>query len=372
MTAASGNTLLVDAAGHPLTNIISWLDRREEHAKTTLLKQFSSANVRHITGWPCVDIFPLAHLAWLRENIPGLYKNTGRYCMNTDWLLFRLTGNWLMDYSTATTFHLQNQSGQCWHQPFLKILNIPVEKLSPLTASGTLAGNLTLQAALDTNLSVGTRVITGCFDHPAAARAMGVLELGQLLLSCGTSWVGFFPESKRQKIIDLEFLCDPFLSGRDGPWGAIFSIPYIGRTIDDYINNYIAPGEPDKYRIFNELAAEAKPGADGLKIDLREPLRWFEAERRNISRAIMEGVAELLNDKIIDLKKGGINFKKAVMTGGPSHSSLWPQIVAETTGLELAIGSRHAGAKGAALMAGIGVGIYRDEYDAYKQISDKD
>ncbi len=366
MAAASGNTLLADAAGQPLTNIISWLDCREEQTKTAVLKQLSPVAVRQVTGWPCVDIFPLAHLAWLRENTPDLYKNAGHYCMNTDWLLFRLAGKWVMDYSTATTFHLQDQCGHCWHQPFLQMLDIPAEKLSRLTGSGALAGNLTSQAAQDTGLSVSTQVITGCFDHPAAARATGVLEPGQLLLSCGTSWVGFFPETDRQRIIDLELLCDPFLSNRGGPWGAVFSIPYIGRTIDAYIDNYIAPGEPDKYRIFNELAAEARPGADGLKIDLREPPRRIEAERRNISRAVMEGAAELLNDKLNYLKKRGINFKKAVMTGGPSHSQIWPQIVAEITGLELITGSRHAGARGAALLAGIGTGIYRDEYDAYK------
>jgi len=370
MAAASGNTLLTDTAGQPLTNIISWLDRREEQAKTPSLKQFSSAEVRKITGWPCVDIFPLAHLAWLRENTPDLYKHAGHYCMNTDWLLFRLAEKWLMDYSTATTFHLQDQCGHSWYQPFLKRLDITAEKLSRLTDSGALAGNLTLQAAQDTGLSVNTQVITGCFDHPAAARSAGVLEPGQLLLSCGTSWVGFFPEMERQKIVDLELLCDPFLSNLDGPWGAIFSIPYIGRVIDAYIDNYIAPGEPDKYRIFNELATEARPGANGLKIDLREPPRRIEAERRNISRAVMEGAAELLNDRLNYLKKHGINFKKAVMTGGPSHSPVWPQIIAETTGLKLIIGSRHAGAKGAALLAGIGTGIYRDEYDAYKTAGD--
>ena len=366
MAAASGNTLLADVAGNPWTNIISWLDRREEQAKIATLKQFSSVDVRQVAGWPCVDIFPLAHLAWLRETRPELYKNAGHYCMNTDWLLFRLTGRWVMDYSTATTFHLQDQCGRCWHQPFLQMLDIPAEKLSRLTDSGKSAGNLTFQAACDTGLFVNTRVITGCFDHPAAARSTGVLEPGQLLLSCGTSWVGFFPEMERQKIIDLELLCDPFLSNRGGPWGAIFSIPYIGRVIDAYIDNYIAPGEPDKYRIFNELAAEAGPGANGLKIDLREPPRRFDAELRNISRAVMEGAAELLNDKLNHLKKHGINFKKAVMTGGPSHSPVWPRIIAETTGLELVTGSRHAGARGAALLAGIGTGIYRDEYDAYK------
>jgi sugar (pentulose or hexulose) kinase len=105
-----------------------------------------------------------------------------------------------------------------------------------------------------------------------------------------------------------------------------------------------------------------------LKIDLREPPRRFDAELRNISRAVMEGAAELLNDKLNHLKEHGINFKKAVMTGGPSHSQVWPRIIAETTGLELVTASRHA-SQGRCLLAGIGTGIYRDEYDAYMIIA---
>ena len=357
MAAASGNTLLTDNNGKPLTNIISWLDQRSAGKMPASLASLSVAGVRQITGWPCIDSFPLAHLAWLWEKRPEIYKNAGMYCMNTDWLAFRFTGKWRMDHSTATTFHLQDQINRRYYEPYLKKLGIPEEKLSELMPSGKIIGNLTSQAADDTGLTPDTVLVSGSFDHPAAARAAGILEPGQLLLSCGTSLVGFFPERERRKIIDLKLLCDPFLTPDGGPWGAIFSVPYIGRNIDWYIENLIAPGETDCYKVFNEFAAKAKPGAGGLKIDLRQSPAPISASRENLSRAVMEGAAELLNEKIKFLASSGIRFNNAVMVGGPSKSPIWTQIVEEITGINLTVGSQHAGAKGAAFLARTGAKI---------------
>jgi len=364
MAAASGNTLLTDAAGTPLTNIINWMDRRAEQKPPAAIAGLATADVTQITGWPCVSSFPLAHLAWLREHRPDLYRSAGHYGMDTDWLLYRLTGKWLMDHSTATTFHLQEQAAGAYYEPFLEMLDIPLAKLSALAPSGMAVGPLTGPALCDTGLSPRTTVVTGCFDHPAAARAAGVLTPGQLLLSCGTSWVGFTPFLDRQGILDAQMLCDPFLSASGGPWGGIFSVPYIGRTIDWYVDNVIAPGASDRMRIFDEAAAEAAPGAGGLEIDLRLPPRAVKADRRNASRAVMEGAARLLNEKIVALKEHGFRYDRAVLVGGPARSPVWPGIVADITGLEVAIGARSAGAQGAAILAGLGAGLYRNEKDA--------
>ena len=364
MSGASGNTLLADSHGGPLTPIINWMDQRTMQQPPQTLASLSEEAVHRIAGWPCVKHFPLAHLAWFKENLADLYASAAHYAMNTDWLLFRLTGNWVMDHSTATTFLLQDQVAGCWHQPFLELLDIPAHKLSRLVASGVVAGRIQPEATAATGLPTGTLVATGAFDHPSAARAVGVLSPGELMLSCGTSWVGFFPEPDRNAIIEAELLCDPFLSEKGGPWGAIFSVPYIGRTVDWYVDHVIAPGEQDRLRIFDESAAEAAPGAEGLRIDLREPPRPIEAKRCNVSRAVMEGAATLLNEKLESLRHCGIRFERAVMVGGPSRSPVWPGIVEDITGIRLTTGSVHAGAKGAAILAGIGAGIYAHEREA--------
>lgn len=364
MAAASGNTLLTTADGVPLTSIINWMDHRGEQQPLVALQGLTPKGVAQIAGWPCVDIFPLAHLAWLRENRPEVYRAAGHYAMDTDWLLYRLTGLWRMDRSTATTQHLQEQTTGAYYEPFLERLGIPRDRLSALVDSGVPVGLLTEQALRDTGLSPDTLVVSGCFDHPAAARAMGVLDPGELMLSCGTSWVGFMAGTDRQRLLNADLLVDPFLSARGGPWGAIFSVPYIGRTIDWYIDHLIAPGEEDRLRVFNESAATAPAGADGLEIDLREPPHALAAARENISRAVMEGAARLVHEKLDALEAHGPRYTRAVMVGGPAESPLWPSIVAEITGVDVTVGKRSAGAQGAAMLAGIGAGLYRDEPDA--------
>ncbi len=356
--AASGNTLLADEQGEPLTPIINWMDTRCVGCHPAALHGLEAKDVRQVVGWPCVDIFPLAHLAWLRENRPQIWSRAAHLCMSTDWLLHRLTGNWLMDYSTATTFHLQDQERRRWHQPYLERLDVSTRQLSRLVPSGTVAGPLTPAAAAATGLTTATLAVAGCFDHPAAARAVGVTTPGQLLLSCGTSWVGFFPDHNRQRIVDAELLCDPFLSAEGGPWGAMFSVPTIGPTIDWYVDNLIAPGEPERLRIFDELAATAKPGANGLVVDVQAPPRRLDGDRASIARAVMEGAARALDGHLRRLRERGQAFTRAVQVGGPSKSPIWPRIIEEITGLTIAVGTAHAGARGAAMLAAQAVGSH--------------
>jgi xylulokinase len=333
IAAAAGNTLLTDAQGQPLRPIISWMDSRSDGI------DMAPAELASITGWPCVDSFPLAHLSWLREHEPENYAAAGHIGMATDWLLYRLTGQWCLDHSTATTFHLVDQVHGCYHQPLLDRLDIPESKLSPLVDTGARIGPLTA----DIGLSTETQVIAGCFDHSAAARAAQVTAPGQLMLSCGTSWVGFLPHADRDSILEAGLLCDPFLSADGGPWAGMFSLPQLGRSIDWYIDKI------GDIASFNALAAKAD--SQGLRIDLRKARKMPDANFARIARAVMEGAAHLLQEKIQELKAQGMSFDRAVMVGGASRSPVWPGIVAEITGLDISVAGRSAGARGAAMIA---------------------
>lgn len=354
--AASGNAMLTDGSGEPLMPVISWADQRAVDECPDALRGLTVAELRQVTGWPCLTTFPLAQLAWLAQHRRTVFVAAKRACMNTDWLMWRLTGQWVTDHSTATTSHLQDQCSGTYHEPYLRRLGVTEAMLSRLERTGVVVGPLSTAAASATGLETDVHVVTGCFDHPAAARAVGVTVPGQLLLSCGTSWVGLFPESDRQRVVDAELLCDPFLSERGGPWGAMFSVPRIGCTIDAYVRDVIAPGQPEPFAIFNAAAAAAQPGAGGLRINLLEPVRAIDDSRRNLSRAVMEGAANLLAEKLEVLRQRGFRFREAVMVGGPAQSPVWPSIVAERTSLNVRTGSHTAGAEGAAMLAHQGVG----------------
>ena len=86
---------------------------------------------------------------------------------------------------------------------------------------------------------------------------------------------------------------------------------------------------------------------------------------QDIARAIMEGVVYMLKEKLNQLKAQGITANKAVMVGGPSEDPVWRVLIEEICGIPVrVVHGAYAGAVGAAVMAGIGVGIYKDEHDA--------
>jgi xylulokinase len=356
MAGATGNTLLTTADGVPLTPIINWMDSRCDESASALVG-LTADEVKKVAGWPCITSFPLGHLAWLKDNRPDIYRQAEHVGMAADWIIFKFTGRWVMDYSTASTFLLQNQVENIWHEPFLDRFEITPDKLADLCPSGTPIGPLTAAAAERLGLSTDTLVVAGSFDHPAAARAAGVVAPGQLMLSCGTSWVGFFPDMDRDRLIKYAALCDPFLSDEGGPWGGIFYVPAIGRTIDWYIDNVVAPGEAEPHAVFNALAASVAPGAGGLTIDLRERPQAPDATPARVARAVMEGAANLLTEHLDALRAHGFVYDEAVMVGGPSESELWASILADIARLRLIRGGRNSGARGAAMLAGIGIEV---------------
>ena len=376
MACASGNTILLDSAGAPLGNIISWLDHRAAGQMGELLPGFDLSGVYRVVGWQGHDSFPLAHLAWLRRHRPEQFARASRVAMNVDWLTWRLTGTWAIDHSNATTFYIQDQAGRKWHQPYLELLGISEDMLSSLRPSGTAIGPLTAGAAADTGLSASTLLVLGAFDHPSAARATGTLEEGDLLLSCGTSWVGFYPCARRELLLSQDMLVDPFLSPR-GPWAGMFALTAIGVSVEWLIEHLVlrsAADRADRYGTFNAAAARAPRGASGLFINPYHDAAYLEGraaalgaarEPHEIARAVMEGTAFEMKGKIEALVSAGLIPRRINMVGGPSLSPIWPRILAEVTGLEIEIvHGQVAGAVGAAALAGIGAGIFRDDKDA--------
>ena len=367
--AASGNSLLTDAAGQPLAPAISWTDDRARGLKLAALDGVDLSGVHGVTGWPYLESFPLAHLAWLKEHRPELYRGAAHYTLDTVYLLHRLTGRWGVDPSTATPSYLLDQVAGKWHAPYLAALGIPAASLPELRPSGTVLGGLTAVAAEATGLSCDTRVVLGCFDHPAAARATGTLAPGDLMFSCGTSWVGFYPVADRAAALAMGMLVDPFLQPA-GPWGAMFALTRMGQTIDALVERAVGPmlagDDPQaRFRRFDALAESAPRGAGGLCLDL---MRADAAEQvpagvapALLSRAVMEAAAFHMRAKVEELAAAGWRPRRLTMVGGPSRSAVWSRVLADVTGLPFYLGVRqNAGAIGAAILAGIGTGVFAD------------
>ena len=330
MASASGNTVICDKNFKPLIDAYSWTNPAFSTESNEVYGNIDKKYAASVSGWGYLQNFPLAHLAHIKVHEPAILQNAGKICMSTEYLLYKMTGKWGIDRSTAVPFYLLEQLTGKWHEPYLEKLEICKDLLPTVYEIGDELGFITKEFASKYEINPNCKVYLGSFDHPSGAIANSVLSEGELLLSCGTSWVLFFPYLNRQKLIDNEILCDTFLSKQKGLWGAMVSIAQISSKIDKIIENNIS--KEDKIKLFNEYSLKAEKGAGGLKIN---PVLDFEKDfssysKENIARALMEGAANLLKEKLDYLSTLDIEFNSVKMAGGPSQSNLWVDIIRYT------------------------------------------
>ena len=137
-------------------------------------------------------------------------------------------------------------------------------------------------------------------------------------------------------------------------WGALFSLPRVGEKVQALVDETFA-GEPTqaaRYARFNEAAARSARGS-------AEPCR-----------ALMEGIAREMKSRMESLSAAGLRAERIAVVGGPTESPAWMQILSDLSGLELLLPEvgAHAGAAGAAILAGIGAGIFADEADGAARV----
>ncbi len=381
ISGASGNTLLLDDNNKPLRDTISWLDTRPVDFSEVYSDKLSKEDIRDIVGWPSIPRFPFAHMLWLKKESHKEFDSASRYMMNITYLYYRLTGKFVMDNSTATTFYLQDQKSRKWSKQLLDILKISESKLPELVPSGSFVGKITDRASIETGLPKETKIVLGSFDHPAAARGTGVLQEGSLMLSCGTSWVGFYPISNRETGINNKMLVDPFLSP-NGPWAAMFSLSAIGKNIDTILNHLVGKSNlNEKYEIFSHRAEQSPVGANNVTFDILLPIEQLiidikdlekSEDINDIFRAIMEVVAYEIKLSLLRYRSMGLNTKEITMVGGAAENKLWSQILSDITEQTIRLSNGQvAGALGSSIMAGIGVGLFENEEDGFVKVGGK-
>ena len=330
MASASGNTVICDKDFNAIIDAYSWTNGKFQNESESVYGKIEPKDGAEISGWGYSCVFPLAHLAHVKVHDKKILEECGKVCMSTEYTLYKMTGKWGIDRSTAVPFYLLEQKTGKWHKPYLDALNLSEDKLPEVYESGDLLGTITKEFAYKYHIDENCKVYLGSFDHPSGAIANGVVNEGQLLLSCGTSWVLFFPYKDRAKLIESRLLCDTFLSKDKGMWGAMSSIAQVSKKIDYIIEKNIA--KVDKIKLFNQYAEKAERGAGGLKINpVTDAENDFSAySKENIARALMEGAANLLKEKLDYLKTLGIEFNSVKMAGGPSQSKLWVDIIRYT------------------------------------------
>lgn len=354
-SSASGNLIILDKENKPITPIFNWQDERVSTESQEVLGHINREMLYEKVGWPFMErSFPLALLCYIKKHSPEKLRDCGMVCMSTEYLYYKLTGKWGISTSAGTPFYLIEQKSGTYIPELLEVFGISEDKLPPIMSCGSQVGVVSEEASKKSCLPKGTPVVLGTFDHPSAARGAGVTKEGEMLLSCGTSWVAFLPLADREKAIGAKLLIDPFLSDTGGPWGVMVSVASVSERIRLYTKRYI-DSSPNAYKILSQLAQKSSLGAGGLIISLLdepndEIIQKYPA--KDIARAIMEGAVNLLNKKLNELRSIGISPKSAIMVGGPSEEPMYQKMIEEICGIKVeALHGANAGAIGAAMLA---------------------
>lgn len=328
--------------------------------------------------------YTLPKILWLRAHYEDAYKNA-RWFVNTKDVLYGwLTGrHGLTDYSDASlTGALRIEKG-VWNEGLLRDLDIDPEKMPAILPSHDVSGGLTKDAANALGLPRGLPVSIGAGDGICAAHGAGMYAPGSAYMNIGSSaWLGTLTD---RPVLDPGMRFFHFLD-MDGRYAHICATVQCAASALDWaienlkLSDNITP--PAMFEAVEDAAETIPPGAEGvffLPTLMGERTPWWDTNARgtligmslyhgraHIARAVYEGVAQALHLCDSAVRGNGVRYDSLSLVGGGAQSNIWPQMIADMTGIPAKVHAcpRHATSLGAAMAAGVGIGLFSGYADA--------
>lgn len=382
--ASHGNGIyLLNTAGAPLRPAILSLDTRADE----FVKQWNTNGVfDSLWGRTYQQIWagqPPALLAWLKAYEPETYEKIGTVLQSKDYVKYRLTGEVTTDYTDISATSLFDLARKTFDQGILAKFGIPeiAHALAAPLPSDAVAGKVTPEAASVTGLLEGTPVVGGMFDVSASALGSGVIYPGQACIISG-SW-SVNTAVSNTLIDDQRIFMNSIYT--DTTFMTIEASATSAINLEWFVNQFCDAEKAEAkqrgisvYEVCNEIVGQMPPGSTnilfhpflyGSNVQATARAGFYGVagwhERKHLLRAIYEGVVYGHMSHIEKLRQAHIPINTARFTGGGSRSDVWSQMFADAIGIPCeVVNGDEIGAKGAALCAGIGIGVYRDYADA--------
>lgn len=372
-----GGAWLVDAKGNPVRNAICWPDERAQPEQVAMEEAGLLDEIFAISGNGLMPGITAMLLGWLARHEPETVKAAAAVLAAKDYLRFRLTGTLATDPSDVSFFP-GDIDDQRHSARVMELCGAAgwTDKLPPVLPSGAVAGTVTAEAARLTGLAEGTPVITGLGDASANALGVGAIEPGAALTVLGTSCLN-------SQVIDGPHRAPEGL-------GFLFAMP-LGRYVrilpntsgtiafDWFLDRFGAPQTADGGIDFAALEARAAAvprGAHGVVFipyvngsgvlapffDARARGSFFGVGSHTTYDHMLRAVHEALCFATRDCFEAmTARPRSIVLTGGGARSPFWAQLFADICSVPIEIAAaQESGALGAAMLAGVAVGVWPD------------
>ena len=379
--------LPVDRNGVPLRKAMIWLDRRSEKQAAWLRETLGESELVRSSGNPVDPAYITPKILWLRENEPEVYAQTGKFLQSNAYIVYKLTGEFSQDYSQAYGFHFFDIAKGAWNENIADRIGIAPDLLAPLFHCHDVVGTVSSKAAAETGLVAGIPVVAGGLDAACCALGAGVVTPGQTQeqggQAGGMSILVDQPLIHPQLILGYHVIPDLWLL-QGGTVGGGGTLKWFSEELGHYEQQIGKEVNKSAYEVMGNEASIIAPGADGLiflpyMAGERSPL-WnsnargvffglsYDKTRAHLIRALMEGVGFSLRHNLETAEEVNALVKELISVGGASNSRVWTQIKADITGKTIHVPlSDHATTLGAALLAGVGTGVYQNFVEAVEK-----
>jgi xylulokinase len=369
----------LDERGQALRPAILWADRRTGVEVSLLEREIGLHHLAEWTGNPAAAGFMLPSWLWLRANEPEIAAGTRMLLLPKDEVRYRLTGELGTEASDASSTLLFDPHTLCWRTEILEMAGLSPDRLPNVFPSASVAGGLLPEMAAACGLPAGTPVVYGGSDQSMAALGQGVIEPGTVLCTIGTGGQLFVPLASpvHDPLLRLHLFCHAPV----GRWHLLGAILSAGLSLR-WVRDQLWPGSD--YDLLTALASPAAAAEEGLfflphlagertpHMDSKVRAAFVGLDLRhgqaNIVRAVMEGVVFALRQGLDLIQSLDVPEGKLITAGGSTRSPLWVRLQADIFNRPIYTSATvESTALGAALLAGIGAGVYSDFEDAIRQ-----
>jgi xylulokinase len=359
--------------GQPVRPSILWNDLRCEGEVANLNVNYAGL-LHRVTHNPLNTMCTLPKLLWVFYHEPETWRRTATLLYPKDYLNFCLTGERHTDLSDASGSSFYDIHKQTWSEEILKLFSITREKLPEILPSSAVTGTLTKAVALATGLSEGIPVMAGGSDATIEMLATGIESERQCKIRLGSSGSLSTVVNCLESVDQGGYYCWSYivpgrwmldLNTRACAQATIWLRQVCYREISD---------SAAAYRLIETEARQVPPGADDLFFHpylLGEDAPYWEPrlkasftgltsahQRPHIARSVLEGTGYALRDAISVYGEREARFQEYVFVGGGTRNALWVAIVADILGIDGRVAGDMDAAYGAAMLAGIGSGVF--------------
>lgn len=374
--------VLLDKDGYVLRPAILWCDQRTQDECDYLNNEIGQDKLSLYTGNMALTGFTAPKLLWVRKHEEEIFDRIAHILLPKDYIRYKLTGEFATDVSDASGMLMLDVEKRKWSKEMLDILQINEEVLPKVYESWEVTGKITKEVSDYTGLTVETAVVGGAGDQAAGAVGTGIVKSGILSVALGTSGVVFASSDNYE--VDGSNRLHSFCHS-NGKWHQMGVMLSAASCLRWWVEDINKDTKGDAFESLLKEAESAPVGSNGViflpyLMGERTPYSDPNAKgvffglnitssRRDMTRAILEGVCFGLRDSLEILKSLKVPVEAVRVSGGGAKSDLWRQILADVFGVKVqVINSKEGPAYGAAILAAVGCGLYNTVDEACEKL----